>query len=102
MGLLSKIVNREKEKNQGSKRSFLAATNTRLQNWVMSYQRINGQLVLDAKRMIMKARQLAKNNDFIIDFEKRLELLPDIVNKMIEAMKKKLLVRLRIDHNLIK
>ena len=30
-----------------------------------------------------------KNNDFIIDFEKRLELLPDIVNKMIEAMKKK-------------
>lgn len=30
-----------------------------------------------------------KNNDFIIDFEKRLELLPDIVNGMIEAMKKK-------------
>ena len=30
-----------------------------------------------------------KNNDFIIDFEKRLELLPDIVDKMIEAMKKK-------------
>ena len=30
-----------------------------------------------------------KNNDFIIDFEKRLELLPDIVNKMIEAMRKK-------------
>ena len=30
-----------------------------------------------------------KNNDFIIDFEKRLELLPDIVNKMIEAIKKK-------------
>ena len=30
-----------------------------------------------------------KNNDFIIDFEKRLELLPDIVNEMIEAMKKK-------------
>ena len=30
-----------------------------------------------------------KNNDFIIDFEKRLEQLPDIVNGMIEAMKKK-------------
>ena len=30
-----------------------------------------------------------KNNDFIIDFEKRLELLPDIINEMIEAMKKK-------------
>ena len=30
-----------------------------------------------------------KNNDFIVDFENRLELLPDIVDKMIEAMKKK-------------
>ena len=30
-----------------------------------------------------------KNNDFIIDFEKRLELLPDFVYKMIEAMKNK-------------
>ena len=30
-----------------------------------------------------------KNNDFIIDFEKRLEQLPNIVNEMIEVMKKK-------------
>lgn len=74
MSILSKLVNRKKEENQEkqvkqvNKRSFLAATNTRLQNWVMSYQRINGQLVLDAKRMIMKARQLAKNNDFVIGY----------------------------------
>ena len=30
-----------------------------------------------------------ENNDFIIDFEKRLEQLPNIVNEMIEVMKKK-------------
>lgn len=30
-----------------------------------------------------------KNNDFIIDFEKRLERLPDIFNEMIKSMKKK-------------
>ena len=30
-----------------------------------------------------------KNNDFIVDFEKRLEQLPNIVNEMIEVMKKK-------------
>lgn len=65
-----KWFNKKVENKQGQiqQRKFIAATSSRLQNWVYSYQRINKQLRDDSIQMILKSRELAKNNDFIIGY----------------------------------
>lgn len=54
-----------KNKNQ---RKFIAAVNNRLQNWIVSFQRINADLKEDSTQMILRSRDLAKNNDFVTGY----------------------------------
>ena len=55
----------QKHDNKIKKRNFIASVNSRLQNWAVSYQRINADLKTDAIQMVLRSRELAKNNDFV-------------------------------------
>lgn len=47
-------------------RRFTAADNNRLIDWPLTYQRINGDLFAEYSRIVMRARDLAVNNENVI------------------------------------
>lgn len=59
---------RQQEVKQNFHRKFLAAVNNRLSNWIVSFQRINADLKDDSIQMILRSRDLAKNNDFVTGY----------------------------------
>ena len=49
-------------------RSFAAANNNRLIDWALSYSKINADLKRDYIAMTLRARDLARNNEFVIGY----------------------------------
>lgn len=47
-------------------RRFAAATNSRLIDWALSYNKINADLEQGYQPLVLRARDLAKNNEFVI------------------------------------
>lgn len=54
-------------------RRFAAAAHNRLVDWVLSYGKINAELRLDYQHMVQRARDLAKNNEFVLGILHNLE-----------------------------
>ena len=60
-------------------RRFTAAANSRLIDWIVGYNKINADLKLDYVAMTLRARDLAKNNEFVLG------LLRNLVRNVIGA-----------------
>ena len=54
-------------------RRFNAARISRLDDWILGYSRINGQLKQDYALMVQRARDLAMNNEFVTGYLENLE-----------------------------
>lgn len=63
-----KEIRKLKEEYSLSLRRFAAASHSRLIDWALSYSKINGSLKQDYIAMTLRARELAKNNEFVIGY----------------------------------
>ena len=76
MNVLAKLFSRRREVAHETRtalareelriRRFAAAAHSRLVDWVLSYGKINAELRLDYQHMVQRARDLAKNNEFVL------------------------------------
>lgn len=70
------LFKRKKETSsipETSARSFTAAATNRLVDWILSYAKINATLKQDYIQLVLRSRDLAKNNEFIVAYLENLK-----------------------------
>lgn len=54
--------------NALTSRGFIAAQNSRLLDWAVSFNKLNHELKLDYRTLVQRSRDLAKNNEFVCGY----------------------------------